>query len=533
MSQIYNRAQNVCVWLGAETETSPSAFKFVSGGFRQLALAETKCEQWIALAELMQRKWFSRRWVLQEIIMAKQATLCCGTDKIRWEDFAEAVALFEVMIESINLKFRRETKYDRHPEFFGNIRQLGACRMVAMMGNIVEKNEDGLVVRKSFTLEALVSGLTAFECGSPGDIIYAVISLANDVCGSSASADIDWALSTRAISTERFDRANAQNFDTTRENLSSISRKLEAASFPVDFRKTSIQVCLDFLNFTTVQSKSLDIICRPWAPRILFSEQPEKLPTWIRTLDNEPVSHGHGRVHANGLVGQPGQSPYQASRMAPGIWNFGIDQSSPVLTVKGFQLDEIVTVENVAFNGIISREWLSYANLEGARYNSKETEGISSAISESFWRTMVAGKDSEGRNPPYWYRAAFAEVFASYHDDRRIDLDLSRDLHEFQNPLQKTISRRVLEVIWNRRLTRTARRKRLALVPRDTERGDIVCILFGCSVPIVLRKVVGGVEDSYIFIGESYVHGMMAGEAFDIKDDRHDKYLDCQDFKIR
>ena len=532
MSRIYNRANQVCVWLGAETETSPFAFKFVSGGFRQLALAETKCEQWIALAELMQRKWFSRRWVLQEIIMAKQATLCCGTDQIRWEDFAEAVALFEVMIESINLKFRKEAKYGHHPEFFGKIQQLGACKMVSMMGNIVEKNEAGVVVRKSLTLEALVSGLTSFECGSPRDVIYAVISLANDVFSSSASADIDWTLSTRAISAERFDRANAQNLDTTRETLRSLSRNLEAASFPVDFSKTPIQVCLDFLNFTTVQSKSLDIICRPWAPPMMFSEQPEKLPTWIRTLDNEPVSHGYRgqRVHANGLVGQPGQSPYQACRMAPGLWNFGIDRRSPVLTVKGFQLDEIVTVEDAAQAGVIPREWLTYANLEGVRYDSKGTEGISSAVSESFWRTMVAGKDSEGRNPPYWYRTACAEMFAFRHDR---DIDLGQDIHQVQNPLQKAIRRRVLEAIWNRRLTRTARRKRLALVPRGTECGDIVCILLGCSVPIILRKVAGSVEESYIFVGESYVHGMMAGEALEIKDNGQDEYLDCQDFKIR
>jgi hypothetical protein len=40
--------------------------------------------------------------------------------------------------------------------------------------------------------------------------------------------------------------------------------------------------------------------------------------------------------------------------------------------------------------------------------------------------------------------------------------------------------------------------------------------------------------DLYEFIGESYVHGMMAGEAFDTKNEAVDKeYYKKQDFRIR
>jgi hypothetical protein len=56
----------------------------------------------------------------------------------------------------------------------------------------------------------------------------------------------------------------------------------------------------------------------------------------------------------------------------------------------------------------------------------------------------------------------------------------------------------------------------LALVPCATEPGDIICIIPGCSVPVVLRRLYGpvGGKPLYKFIGESYVHGMMDGEAF-------------------
>lgn len=42
----------------------------------------------------MQRPWFSRRWVVQEIALARSATIYCGNDKIPWTNSAVAVELF-------------------------------------------------------------------------------------------------------------------------------------------------------------------------------------------------------------------------------------------------------------------------------------------------------------------------------------------------------------------------------------------------------------------------------------------------------
>ncbi len=48
-----------------------------------------------------------------------------------------------------------------------------------------------------------------------------------------------------------------------------------------------------------------------------------------------------------------------------------------------------------------------------------------------------------------------------------------------------------------------------------TDIGDIVCILFGCSVPCILRgpeKTTEG-EEYYKFVGEAFIYGEMDGEA--------------------
>jgi hypothetical protein len=41
----------------------------------------------------------------------------------------------------------------------------------------------------------------------------------------------------------------------------------------------------------------------------------------------------------------------------------------------------------------------------------------------------------------------------------------------------------------------------------------MICILFGCSVPVVLRRFNEAGKFYHKFIGECYAHGMMDGEA--------------------
>jgi hypothetical protein len=46
------------------------------------------------------------------------------------------------------------------------------------------------------------------------------------------------------------------------------------------------------------------------------------------------------------------------------------------------------------------------------------------------------------------------------------------------------------------------------LVPLDTLEGDCICIVLGCSFPLVLRPF----EKRYWLVGEAYVHDIMKGE---------------------
>jgi hypothetical protein len=53
-------------------------------------------------------------------------------------------------------------------------------------------------------------------------------------------------------------------------------------------------------------------------------------------------------------------------------------------------------------------------------------------------------------------------------------------------------------------------REYLGLGPMTLEVGDIVCVLLGGNLPFILRRQG---NDEYRLVGESYVHGLMDGEA--------------------
>lgn len=52
----------------------------------------------------------------------------------------------------------------------------------------------------------------------------------------------------------------------------------------------------------------------------------------------------------------------------------------------------------------------------------------------------------------------------------------------------------------------------VGLCPGETRPGDVVAILFGATVPFVLRPGPGASEGGFKLVGETYVHGIMDGE---------------------
>lgn len=72
--------------------------------------------------------------------------------------------------------------------------------------------------------------------------------------------------------------------------------------------------------------------------------------------------------------------------------------------------------------------------------------------------------------------------------------------------------RELLSTFVKGRCLAITRNGNLALAPKITRAGDVVCVLFGAKVPVVLRPA----RSQYRLLGETYMHGFMHGEMKDM-----------------
>lgn len=659
MAEIYSQAVNVRVWLGKKEKGDKSdiAMRFIPSllnlhEFDDLVNCSGTAASWDAFSLLMRRPWFSRRWIVQEIALARTATLHCGEEQVKWTEFADAVSLFISRHDDIRKLFRGSSEHGYPADFLGEVEELGANRLVDAACNLFRKADDGTVMEHLMSLEALMSTMSVFEASDFHDTVYAILWLANDaqpVAGqgsSLAESHVDHTpgqsalnsptsatsqrhhpvLQTQYITEElvqtptafnspknnvdqffsRCDTGNAtgtivplgvipatdplgpmvNSFEPQRPYLSpkymtpQSSNYLQAPAvnhgrkrsvsdtslydaenkfrrrddppkhqIEVDYNKNVFEVCQDFLKFAIGRSQSLDIICRPWAPKH------SSLPTWVPQISGAAFGVNrkniYNRIRADPLVGLPGtgKKNYNASGKTKAIWSTGVDKT---LRVTGFVLDTVYKMDFPAQAGNIPSSWLELVS-----WDAKDP-----SPPDEFWRTLVADRGPGGHlPPPALYRLACEHAFKQRTAGG--DLSTGEQLIDNECPsIVKAFLRRVQSVVFRRRLIRshgkkganTKTRRLLGLAPDNAKCGDLICILYGCSVPVLLRKKLkrkssnlsdisedaqtthqaangtipqGRLDHStyplvfdtnegfqYEFIGECYIHGMMAGEAF-------------------
>ncbi|KIW42859.1 uncharacterized protein PV06_06367 [Exophiala oligosperma] len=690
MADIYQEATKVRVWLGEEDEDSNKACNFIKEilsfrKFNELCRSAEFATKWNAFRNLMQRPWFKRRWIVQEVAFAQQAEVYCGRDKLSWDELASAMSLFATKGHELRKIFQKSEKYCYNADHLGEIDAYGAKTLVDTIESMFRKSEDGYIMENLLSLEAVLTNLAAFDAQRPHDYIYAVMRLSNDAIPvselSARSPVCSPKLPTEGFarhlgkqsgqlsktpfssdghyhhSPERINHSPAvptvniphtpdmnPNWDDlrgdhsrgrprsrtpphakllgvephrrtrsrSREPSRAAARKdaergfrIPPKNFVVNYERSLFSLCVEVMNFIVSRTKSIDMICKPWVPNLsgdqsFFSAIHEihehdtvTMPSWIASLDKRAFSwnptdngYSYSRIAADPLVGTQlnGMKPYSASGIVPVPNEYLPCAGSSklvdgrILKAHGFVLDTIDKHGSPAHNAVIPSKWLEIVDWKEAKRPSPEM----SAPPEAFWRTLVANRaSSDSPKPPegHW-RFATRWIFTRRPKDGNLDTGaLLRDISgNVATPIVPFLHR-LRAVIWNRSLIKTKGPDPqslgfLGLAPPDSEAGDIVCILEGCSVPVVLRRKTrtphaslpkvskrggrtrgslppggGGIkpnmqntsatmasqdvgggglhgsQDSetqreqieYSFIGECYIHGMMDGEAFDVQ----------------
>lgn len=122
----------------------------------------------------------------------------------------------------------------------------------------------------------------------------------------------------------------------------------------------------------------------------------------------------------------------------------------------------------------------------------------------------MAARDAKGEKSPRWYvrliQMAYDSSFKIY-----LRTTQARDLTPRSN-LMDEYQDRVSAVVWDRKMMRTHATHRVGLVSYEARVGDMICVLYGCSVPVILRPWQEKTKSGYQIIGECYVEGIMDGQ---------------------
>jgi hypothetical protein len=307
------------------------------------------------------------------------------------------------------------------------------------------------------------------------------------------------------------------------------------ASNDVDCNST-LQVYQQFVRHCVETSKSIDIICRPWAPqndRLRDKAPPgyhrptrplllrrattygtlpkeDRLPSWIRQVNHLPFGDGGktGRKNGDILVGYGNRRFYDAAKGSRAVAVFGRASSSGDLKldgsmiVNGFIVNPVQDLGFRATGGTIYREWIE-------KFGWQQGDSF---VQDHIWRTLVADRGPGGMPVPMWYNQA-CRYWLDFADDGDVTSDMIRDTQHPSMAIEYI--QRVRNVIWNRTLIITTDHTGgsvFGLGPQDTKVDDYVCILHGCSVPVILRQE----EDYWLLIGECFVYSLMDGEAMGV-----------------
>jgi hypothetical protein len=318
-------------------------------------------------------------------------------------------------------------------------------------------------------LEYLVTNLADFVISIPHDQVYALLSLASRQPSG-------------RVKTKSPNGAYGQPL------VCLDTRNIKMIGYHVDYKQPYDEFCKEFVQFSVISSSSVDIICRPWASNLnvsgtSHSSQGIELPTWIAT-----VNQAYGkpqRVYGDIFVKLqgPSQIRYMSSgqkQVDLGSLRFKKYRSGWSMFLRGFVLDEVNQKSVPSREGNIPYEWPKFA----------KWDNLDSEPPDGYWRTLVADQGTVfNASAPAFCRRAVKEI---YSDPRRYpgsaDIPARVIIRSQGNAVIKDIMEKIESVMFDRSLARISHSEALGLVPRDTEIGDLICILYGCSVPVVLRR---------------------------------------------
>ena len=479
MRDIYSGAALTLVWLGAIDDEQDRVYSTVSRLtelFNRRPIPETENtvrtaiiqdEPWVlhtdeAICDLLDRRWFSRVWIIQEITCSQKVEIIWGSRLIDFEDL-------QVIVEQY--RRLRSTLKSRGIQGFANVGYIESMR------NLIKKGGE-----LSFHT-ALWQGFN-FDSTDPRDKAYALLGLVNE--RHRKGIHIDYGKDPNDIYTE---------------------------------------VAFHLLSDTTVSGgfrSSIDVLS---AAGIGHAGRGEKLPSWVPdwTRHRRPLNLSmstYGQTTPRFMAGISKEfvvntrlRPDASSIIMRGIvldvvsQQTGTRPSFPQVKPEKYRKVDSAVYRDILIHLDDCIELVSSV----CPYPSME------APQEVLWRTLVGNSSRElGIAPPeygeFWQQ--FYEMVKLGSDD---DTRTRIQAHPYMNPFKS-----VYEWLESGRLFVT-QGGFVGMGWAGMQKGDKVALIIGALTPYLLREVPAGLageagQTKYQLVGECYVHGLMNGEGLTMGD---------------
>ncbi|EME77745.1 uncharacterized protein MYCFIDRAFT_200180 [Pseudocercospora fijiensis CIRAD86] len=434
-------------------------------------------ETWQILTKFFSSAWFSRLWIAQEVVMAKNAQCFWGDSRISWAKIALAAAWISfgkiparaLLDDQLKFIFILYTNAARHAQELFMIGR--GCKLVPEMPHLPASSLYGLLLQTN-----------SFQCSEPKDRVYALLGL----------------LSKQA-------RGAAPAHAVIEPNYES-----DASTVFTEATKESIFAAIKGGPLTMLKKAGLNS-----SPKHVS----DNWPSWVPKFGD--ATHG-----VEGTV-IPIVDPYDTVTFGRSLEIDDMPRFTKVLKVKGYSLDIISTTAEPLR--------LPYS-LEGDTEDGTETEFLAFAHGVlkivSLARAQIQADDHAIALTLCCGRTANDEHADQHPELLSLFLPLLEAYTKFEET--KVIPQNVLPFALaiqghaiNRPFFITAN-GRVGFGPAGTEAGDRVCFLFGHSWPFILREVGG----HWVLMGDVYVHDLMDGT--ELQRLHKDGTLDAgaQDFEI-
>ena len=498
MRQIYQEAKREIIWLGSSTAETAAGMLFIP----RLLAAEQKAKELIgddkidlsqgdhygqdpkrlglprgganeyhAFISLIKADWFSRVWILQEVALAKETRLSCGTHTVSFEDFEHAFFFFN----AIDMIIPAEEEY-------------ASCALKVM---------------------AVIDARSATTQGHPRDLLGTLLR-----CRPSLATDPrDKVFGLLGLTTDTGPKV---------------------VNVQVDYNHEMKQVYFDTAFAIIKFEQKLDVLGVPRIANSTSQSLPSWVPDWTKwesttalNRRDRPASDADSKeVLVRQAVGDSKALPEISSdRSMLGLQGCVIDSVTEMGDI--FTGEDGLVGMNTGLIDIIkqfkqnTQALLQWEHVAEAR-SGKKYAPTGEEMLVAYWQTITAGWEPPGSDLSTeksleWdayhrpgaslrQRAGFKTTTSSAFGWLTVGANVAK---QTRRPPPKSDFDRCLQMSWNRRLVRS-KNGYVGLAPAATVIGNAIALFKGGGSPLIVRRE----QAHWKLVGDSYVHGMMNGECF-------------------